>query len=223
MPRQKHSSKEERYTTVKVFDTKFAKRLSELLTFKMEKTGKEQLAVDFNVSKRIIESWIKREARPDIGRLEDFANYFDVSVDYLIGRSDISVTTLDKFETSEKYGLSIESLKKLEGIKDMAMYSNKFNEDIEALNFIIENDVLSELTEMIYAPFDKKQLDELNTRKASNGDIIVDIKKRYSVDLFEVYCMRFITELKNLREQKIKPLFEIKEENENGKHTKKRK
>ena len=64
-----------------------AERLKELRT----KAGvsQEKLGKIVNVSQQAVGKWEKAIAEPDSETLKKLASYFDVSVDYLLGNSDI--------------------------------------------------------------------------------------------------------------------------------------
>lgn len=51
--------------------------------------SQQKLAEEFHISQQSIWKYENNISEPDISTLINFANYFDVSVDYLIGNSDI--------------------------------------------------------------------------------------------------------------------------------------
>lgn len=66
--------------------TKIRERLREL---RIEKElTQSQLAEKLNVDFRTISNWEKGVRKPDIDTLVEIADYFDISVDYLLGRID---------------------------------------------------------------------------------------------------------------------------------------
>lgn len=65
-------------------------RLKELR--KQKKYNQERLAMELNVSQATISAYKTGERTPDLEMLIRIANYFNVSVDYLIGNSDILKT-----------------------------------------------------------------------------------------------------------------------------------
>lgn len=67
--------------------TDFANRLK--LLRKERNLKAEEIAEILNSKKRIIFSYEKNEAKPSFERLLKLADYFDVSLDYLVGKSDI--------------------------------------------------------------------------------------------------------------------------------------
>lgn len=81
-------------------------RLKELR--KQKKYNQERLAMELNVSQATISAYETGECTPDLEMLIRIANYFNVSVDYLVGNSDILKTlssdlTQDEIEHSRLY------------------------------------------------------------------------------------------------------------------------
>ncbi|MCL6445987.1 MAG: helix-turn-helix domain-containing protein [Alicyclobacillus sp.] len=64
----------------------FPERLTELLT--TNKTTKRSLAQAIGVSERMIQYYIKGTKSPTMEILVAMADFFDVALDYLVGRSD---------------------------------------------------------------------------------------------------------------------------------------
>lgn len=64
----------------------FSERLIQLR--KEKKLFQEDLANILNLAQTTISSWEKGRTTPDNDMLMALANYFDVSIDYLLGRSD---------------------------------------------------------------------------------------------------------------------------------------
>ena len=64
----------------------FAERLNILIN--NEKTSKYKLAQKWHIDKSYITKWLKGENIPSINSLEIIADYFNVSIDYLLGRAD---------------------------------------------------------------------------------------------------------------------------------------
>lgn len=64
----------------------FAERLLELRT--MKKISQASLAKSLNVSYAVVCYWETDRSEPTAPNLVKIADFFDVSVDYLLGRSD---------------------------------------------------------------------------------------------------------------------------------------
>jgi len=64
----------------------FSKRLSALL--KEEGILQKDLCSKLNLSKNQVHYWIKDKAEPDLQTLIRIADFFDVSIDYLVGRKE---------------------------------------------------------------------------------------------------------------------------------------
>ena len=65
----------------------FSDRLLNLI--KEKGITNKKLLDDLNINKNAIVSWAKRENTPHGETLAKIAEYFDVSVDYLLGKTDI--------------------------------------------------------------------------------------------------------------------------------------
>ena len=68
--------------------TSFYERLTELRISKKIKTDYE-LAKELLIPKQYVYYWANSNQLPTLENLEDIANHFDVSLDYLVGRTDL--------------------------------------------------------------------------------------------------------------------------------------
>lgn len=92
----------------------FGERLKKLRTEK--KITQQELATILNINKSSISRYEKDQQIPEIKLLETIADYFDISLDYLLGRSDIMFgerlkelrlkSKLKQSELGEKIGVS---------------------------------------------------------------------------------------------------------------------
>lgn len=64
-----------------------AKRIKDLM--KSEKLTQTQLAAAIKVGQSSVSDWLNSKSEPSIENLWKLADFFDVSVDYLIGRKEI--------------------------------------------------------------------------------------------------------------------------------------
>lgn len=69
-----------------MYMTKFGERLKALRT--EENVSRQQLANTLNISLRSISYWENNQRECDFDTLIAIAEYFSVSVDYLLGRTD---------------------------------------------------------------------------------------------------------------------------------------
>lgn len=65
----------------------FAQRMKELR--KERKLKQQQLADQFSIKLRTYQGYEYGESYPEVAKLIAIADYFDVSLDYLVGRSDV--------------------------------------------------------------------------------------------------------------------------------------
>lgn len=89
----------------------FATRLRELREEK--KLSQAQLAEEMHVSRGSISFYENEDRTPDIEFLNNAAEFFNVSADYLIGRIDVASYDTDVLSISKMTGLSLESIKAL--------------------------------------------------------------------------------------------------------------
>jgi transcriptional regulator with XRE-family HTH domain len=66
---------------------KFAERLKELR--KLHKVTQKQISTETAIAERVYQSYEYGKVIPTATTLVTLADYFDVSLDYLVGRSDI--------------------------------------------------------------------------------------------------------------------------------------
>lgn len=64
----------------------FAQRIKQL---RKEKNLKQQLADQFSVKLRTYQGYEYGESYPEVAKLVAIADFFDVSLDYLMGRSEV--------------------------------------------------------------------------------------------------------------------------------------
>jgi len=124
MPRLKNSTQAERYTTTQQFTSPLSVRLAELMNAKIDKIGREQLANELDVSVRMVDLWKGKKSRPDIDRLPQLAEYFNVSCDYLLGRHDDKEPKIEVQAIRNYTGLDSNAIDFLARLKNVAMYEN---------------------------------------------------------------------------------------------------
>ena len=95
----------------------FAERLKQLR--KQKGVSQETLGKELIVSKAAISYYEKGERAPDIDTLNIIANYFGVSADYLLGRTDEKTANTDLQGVLNFTGLSEKAIDNLTHFKDM--------------------------------------------------------------------------------------------------------
>lgn len=229
MPRKKTSTEYEKYSTVKVFNTVFAERLSALIKQKKDKICKERLCLDLGVTKRTIELWEARQSRPDIDRLAELADYFSVTVDYLVGRSEFPAPTLEMEFFSKLTGLSIESQKILSEFISNSMEKTAENSNTQVLNALICDTAFWNLLDLIHyyahcktnpfeynSPEHKKLIGTANRYFFELKDVASKPERLISVRRF--MALECIGEIIDRIADKLKEKLKEQEEYNNGKH-----
>lgn len=67
----------------------------------------QKLAIDFNIEQSAISAYENKVRTPDIEIIEIICDYFDVSIDYLVGRSDIRNYPTKDFSNREINHISL--------------------------------------------------------------------------------------------------------------------
>lgn len=88
-----------------------------------------KLESDLGFGNSSIKKW-ERTSSPSVDKVIKVANYFDVSCDYLLGRSDIEGSAVDMIEDTEVVNLkrAIQKMTPEEKDKMMQMFKLMFNQ-----------------------------------------------------------------------------------------------
>ena len=114
----------------KAYYSPFPTTLRKLLDRKGETQGK--LADYLGVKRQTIGYWKDGKTSPDVDSINKMADYYKVSTDYLLGRSEIESPDIDIPEIHNKIGLSENAIKLLEEVyKDFDR--NSFTRAINAV------------------------------------------------------------------------------------------
>ena|GEM_PF-1964872 len=109
------------------FGNPFVTNLQNLLT--NNKVTQDALANNIGVTRQALSKWVTGDTIPDILSASKIADYFNVSTDYLLGRTEHRTTDKELSEVCDYLGLSEASIN---FIKD---FPDKY-----VLNFIFENE-----------------------------------------------------------------------------------
>lgn len=104
------------------YDSLFAVRLRELI----DDAGIPQsaLADHIGVTRQAISTYSLGTSLPDIEKFEGIADYFEVSTEYLLGRSDIKKADASKQATAKYLGLSEEAIDAISGLEHIRFEEN---------------------------------------------------------------------------------------------------
>ncbi len=111
------------------FDSPFATRLRELLT--ETNTTQPTLAAAVGVSRQAVGQWKDGNTVPDILDFQKIADYFKVSTDYLLGRTNVRSLDTNKRAASELTGLPEQCI-------DLLMLAKRHTDFIPFGNLISE-------------------------------------------------------------------------------------
>lgn len=120
----------------KGYDNIFSVRLRELVN--KTKTTQQQLAEETNCSRQAISQYLDGSNAPNVEKLSNIAQFFNVSTDYLLGLTDIQSPDVDVKAICKDVGLSEEAylcLKNRQGQLDV--YGKLNIQEMSLLNAII--------------------------------------------------------------------------------------
>ena len=80
-----------------------------------QKMSQQKLADEFGLAQSQIHGYETAAYEPEIAMLKKFANYFNTSIDYLVGNTDIrhKIEPVKKFDLNENEGALVEKYRQL--------------------------------------------------------------------------------------------------------------
>ena len=174
------------------YDSQFPTRLRKLL----EKTTQGELAEACNVARQSVAQWKDGKTKPDIYYLGKIADFFNVSTDYLLGRSDVQSAEIDNIAINKKIGLDEKSIEMLTNIK-----CSKYHDfTIFVLNYsIIYPEILRLLTNYLFSFI----YNEINEKPFSHIPLKIPTNFYYSKIMFSDLIEK-LPKTKDAFEEKVK-------------------
>ncbi len=74
-----------------------------------KKLSQDRIAEELEVSQGLITKWESHQSTPSPEMLDYIADYFNVTTDYLIGRTDMKNNPMDTLKTMERYKFLMDS------------------------------------------------------------------------------------------------------------------
>lgn len=108
------------------YNAPFATRLRELLD--QSAIPQTALANYIGVTRQAVSSYSLGTSVPDIEKFEKIADYFEVSTEYLLGRTDIKKADASKQATAEYLGLSEEAIDAIHNLQGIHLEQNIEND-----------------------------------------------------------------------------------------------
>lgn len=129
----------------------FSKRLKELR--RKAKVSQQELSEIMGVSKSSINMYERGEREPGLERVKDFADYFDVQIDYILGKSDDARSVKDGKKYSRLIIELLESYRRSHGLTKQQMeeyldWKNMYD-DIETGRTLVSEDYLCIIENML--------------------------------------------------------------------------
>lgn len=164
----------------------FAQRLKQLRTERQ--ISQSELASALNISNRTISMYEQGNSEPNVETLSKIADFFNVTTDYLIGRTEGKTTDLQSLY--EEIGLSEKSISflgELNHAKNNAPIPSLAKlSPIDCIDFCLSQNELSfEFFDCIYAYFIANVPDNLNIRITEDGHLMLQSQTLKSGTIFQ--------------------------------------
>ncbi len=199
------------FNSNEAYDMPFPTRLRELLNEKKTAEGgtQEDLAEYIGAKRQSISQWQYGSTFPDVNTLKKIADYYNVSADYLLGRTNIKVLEADFIAIQAKTGLSEKAIERLceenyeEAFKEnkngdmLPMIKNNFTRTV---NTILENPkIIEHISRYLYSVF-------INADNSQNPTMFALQEKGYagleyinSSEISDAYLVKVQAELLSLK------------------------
>lgn len=115
----------------------FQERLSYLI--KEDGRSQRELSEYVDVSKQSISLYVSGKRTPDINAFFRMCEYFKVSADYLLGKSDVRSFDIENKSINEKLGLSEMSIEQISKFKNEESSFKNLESRMECLNWILSD------------------------------------------------------------------------------------
>lgn len=132
-----------------------------------------ELASALNVAKTTIAAYEQEVNEPSSTMLEKLADYFNVTIDYLLGRSDGRI--LEDQSIYERFGLSDEAIMSLEAIKRISNNNNHTQSILKNINALIgDTETLLSISSYLDAVVKKEQYVVCKYYISQNGEDLIE-------------------------------------------------
>lgn len=123
----------------------FADRLVKLMEERKErKITQAELGEKLNLTRQAISSYITGASHPDCDKLLKIADFFNVSTDFLLGKTEVETTEEDVKIACKVTGLTEKAIK---SIKNLEKDNSKTLSELLILNTLFKAEIITELVE----------------------------------------------------------------------------
>jgi len=130
------------------YDSEFPKRLRYLM--ESDNVTQDVLAENLGLSRQSIAQWKDGKTKPDIYYLNKVADFFKVSTDYLLGRTEDFAGDADVMAVEKRLGLSPISQDMFESILQSKINASSgesfaYTGGLDVLNMLLESEILNKM------------------------------------------------------------------------------
>lgn len=200
------NKKRGRPSKIKDMDTPFAIRLREL----GENMTHQEIADGVGVSRQTIGQFMLGNTRPDIETLGKLADFFQVSTDYLLCRTEIKNPNEIDINISEQTGLSDESISRLKDCSDFNLTQIEQIELIKKYSKNQNNDLLKAALDIDESGYVSESTSKFFTKTKTINALLEYDYDEFSLTLFKdkqykiakennIHILSIIKDLLNLK------------------------
>lgn len=189
----------------------FAKRLSELIA---KNDNAKELEHFLRVSPQAISQYKNGESRPSLDNICKIADFYKVTVDFLLGRTSVDSTDYDIQRVHEYTGLSSNAIIALNNLKN----ANQITAKSDVLSIILESDefdyILGTICYAISASMDNCTINPYKEDPCSpfsNDVLLKSLINLYMVELIKLVEIRYIEKFSISPDERKKQYWEAKQ------------
>lgn len=208
--------------TSRFYDDIFNTRIRKLLEDRNIKT--KDFANKIYVTPEAVRLWCAGYSRPDISKIKDIADFFDVSTDYLLGNAKSDNRDYTQQMTYEKFGITDKTMEILSKLVENKELNNENEFKLNMINYIVQDKfVNNELLKKIICFFKAKDNElKINDEIKEQYEITsLEVTKYLLIQVFEQFMNNSYIDLWKDNGIKHTNLFEMSKERKSKKRGKK--
>lgn len=133
----------------------------------------EQLSQELDVSRQLISKWESHQSTPAPEMLVYIADYFNVSTDYLIGRSNFRYVEVENTELENQIMEKIKMLSEVNQVNVLNIINAMTNTNVDSRLKQLENDEIANIKCDMSVPLNKENFENI---KKEIDEVVDDIK-----------------------------------------------
>jgi len=176
------------------YDSIFATRLRKLMD--EHKRTQKEVADVLGITRQAISQYLDGAVQPNVEKLYKLSDYFQVSCDWLVGKSDTKSSDIDDVAINKKLGLTQEAIEHLVFLVEDNKEIESLENDLKTINFLLSDDensrtgLLSNIAEYLYGT----EIMEMCKNAHYHIDSVISIESGKETDLGAHIISNFLGE-----------------------------